>query len=655
MPSESGFDVKFEIGHVLFMDVVGYSKLSINEQRVRRETLTQIVRHTQTFREADATGTLIKSPTGDGMALVFRESPEQPVECALEISSELKSHPELPLRLGVHSGPVSAVVDVNDTTGVAGAGINMAQRVMDCGDAGHILVSKRVAEDLENYARWKPHLHDLGECEVKHGVRLHIYNLCSDTFGLASLPSSISAQRTEEHSVAVLPFIDLSEYKNQEYLCDGMSEELIHTLAKMPGLRVIARTSAFSFKGKNVAIPEIAKQLGVSNVIEGSLRRSGNRIRVTAQLINARTGFHLWSDTIQREMRDVFDLEDEITHAIVDALKLKFAASAPARAPKRDSEANELYLQGLYLSNKSAEEALRQASDFFYQTVDKDPGFSRAWTGIARVWTYLADAYIKPLEAYPIAQAAAEKALALDERDPVAHCVLGFSKRVLAWDEAAMVKESRRALEIDPNSALAHVWYGDTFRGRGELDKAIEEYRTAATLDPLSPVVSDNLAGGYMIAGRLDNAIAQGKRTLELDPSYIYLDSTLANAYREKGLFDQAIALYQQAERFTRAPSRGLGITYARAGRRSEAEQVLARFLAERERRYISAAAIGVIYGALGNKDEAFRWLERAYDDHDAVLTTIAFYPGSQALRDDPRFIDLVKRVGLDPARAIPK
>ena len=158
-----------------------------------------------------------------------------------------------------------------------------------------------------------------------------------------------------------------------------------------------------------------------------------------------------------------------------------------------------------------------------------------------------------------------------------------------------------------------------------------------------------------MIAGRLDDAIEEGKRTLELDPTYAYLDSTLANAYREKGLFDQAIALYQKGERFTRAPSRGLGITYARAGRRSEAEQVLVRFLAEREKRYISAAAIGIIYAALGNMDEAFRWLERAYNDHDAVLTTIAFYPGSQPLRDDPRFIDLIKRVGLDPAKAIPR
>jgi adenylate cyclase len=701
MPSEHSSEVKFEIGHVLFIDIVGYSKLLINEQSEQLQTLKQIVRGTEQFRLAEAEGKLLRLPTGDGGALVFRNSPEAPVLCALEISKALRSHLELRVRMGIHSGPVNEVTDLNEQANIAGGGINIAQRVMDCGDAGHILLSKRAADDLAQYRKWQSYLHELGECEVKHGVHLHIFNLCDETFGNAALPAKILAHRTrqqpgkqflsrgatavfvaallivatilvfrsqravtevqrsaaaapEDHSIAVLPLVDLSESKNQEYLCDGVSEELLDTLAKLPGLRVAARTSAFSFKGKNVGISEIANQLGVANIIEGSLRRSGNRIRVTAQLINARTGFHLWSDTIERELRDVFEVEDEITQAIVGALKVKLTDAAPVVSAKGDTEANDLYLQGLYFSNKSGEEELRKALSFFQKALDKDPKFSRAWTGIAKVWIFMADAYVKPLESYPVAQAAAQKALALDERDPVAHCVLGFSKKVLYWDQEAMVQEGKRALEIDPSSASAHVWYGDTFLGRGDLDGAIEEYRTAAKLDPLSPAVSDSLAGGYLVAGKLDDAITQGKRTLELDPTYAYLDSTLANAYREKGLYDQAIALYQQGEQFTRAPSRGLGITYARAGKRREAEEILARFLAQREKKYISAAAIGVIYGALGQKDEAFLWLERAYNDHDAVLTTIAFYPGSQSLRDDPRFIDLVRRVGFDPAKAIP-
>ena len=716
MSTEIKKEIKLEIGHVLFMDIVGYSKLLINEQRAVRETLNRTVRETEQFREGDKAGSLIKSPTGDGMALIFHDNPEQPVECALEISRALKAHPNLPLRMGVHSGPVSGVIDVNDQTSVAGAGINMAQRVMDCGDAGHILLSKHVAEDLEQYAHWKPCLHDLSECEVKHGVRLHLVNLYTEELGNpevpeklkgASVAAAVSAARkspssrkyvliggglvvavalgfllfrmagtdrravpssTEkegrrnaaslpipEKSIAVLPLVDLSETKDQEYLCDGFSEELLDSLAKVPGLRVVARTSAFSFKGKNVPVSEIANKLGVANIIEGSLRRDGNRIRVTAQLINARDGFHLWSDTFQRELHDVFAVQDEITHSIVDALEIRLVGATSVRTGTENAEAYDLYLQGLYFSNKSGERDLRKSLTFFEQALDKDPNFSRAWTGIAKAWLYLADAYVKPLEAYPVVASAASKALQLNERDPEAHCFLGVAKQVLEWDRERMLKETQRALEIDPNSSLGHVWLGDTLRDRGEFDRALHEYQKAVRLDPLSPIVSDALCYGYVNAGRLDDAIAQGKHTLELDPNYVYLDSNLANAYRERGLLDQAIIVYRAGEQSTHSPSSGLAIAYARLGKIKEAEQKLVELLAQKDRRYISAGSIALVYAALGKKDEAFAWLERAYSEHDSVVSVIACYPGTQPLRGDPRFIDLVKRVGLNPAKAIPR
>src|SRR5438128_7235914 len=546
---------RLEIAHVLFMDIVGYSKLLTDEQSEALQELNQIVRSTEAAREAEAAGQLAVLPTGDGMARVFAGSVEEPVECALEISQALRAQPSLPVRMGIHSGPIHHVKDANGRENIAGVGINIAQRVMDCGDAGHILVSKRVADDLAQQRRWQPYLHELGDVEVKHGVVVSLVNLYAETIGnptpptrlgkargnipgsrvgtrkalsplarailtvavlllvlaimsvifapaimrtldqrrLATLPqptatalpsladtikSAVAKQITDElqgelsrkknaavqppptgstipeKSIAVLPFVDMSQAKDQEYFCDGISEEILDTLAKVDGLRVVARTSSFSFKGKNADVGEVANKLNVENVLEGSLRREGNRIRITAQLINARDGFHLWSETYERELKDVFAVQDEITRAIVDALKIKLAVAPPVHA-RQNTEAYDLYLQGLYLSNKSDEENLRKSLNLFQRALDKDPTLSRAWVGIAKAWYWLADAYVKPLEGYQAVESAAIKALELNEKDADAHAYLSDAKRVLHWDWRIAERELQRAVEIDPNSATA--------------------------------------------------------------------------------------------------------------------------------------------------------------------------------------------------------
>src|SRR4029077_20556950 len=303
MPSEQSSDIKFEIGHVLFIDIVGYSKLMINEQSEQIRTLREIVRGTEQFRLAEAEGKLLRLPTGDGGALVFRNSLEAPVLCALEIDKALKSHPKLRMRMGIHSGPVNAITDLNEQTNVAGAGINVAQRVMDCGDAGHILLSKRVADDLEHYPQWRSLLHELGECEVKHGLRISILNLYGDEAGNPELPEKFRQAKAKGQtapgaasakSVAVLPFVNMSADKNDEYLSDGMTEELINALGRLPGLRVPGRTSCFAFKGKNEQdiFRKVGDQLRVGTVLEGSVRKAGDKLRVTAQLINVSDGYH---------------------------------------------------------------------------------------------------------------------------------------------------------------------------------------------------------------------------------------------------------------------------------------------------------------------------------------------------------------------------
>src|SRR5213592_4261595 len=288
-----------------------------------------------------------------------------------------------------------------------------------------------------------------------------------------------------EKSIAVLPFLDLSQTKDQEYFCDGMSEEILDALAKVDGLRVVGRTSSFSFKGNNANVSEIGKKLNVANVLEGTLRREGNRVRVTAELINTRSGFHLWSETYERELQGVFALQDEITRSIVEALKVKLAVSLPAHE-QRNTEAYELYLQGLFFSNKSSEADLRRALDFFKSALEKDPTFSRAWTGIAKVWYFLADVYVRPLEAYPASKEAALKAIALDENDAEAHCYLSEAKRVLDWDLEGADEELKRALQLDPNSASAHLFSGLHPLFHGELKDGLRLILEAESLDPVS-------------------------------------------------------------------------------------------------------------------------------------------------------------------------
>ena len=376
MAAETKKEIGLEIGHVLFIDVVGYSNLLINEQSEQMQKLREIVRATEQFRNAEAQGKLLRLPTGDGGALVFRTSPDAPVLCALEISKELKSHPELRVRMGIHSGPVNEITDLNEQANIAGAGINVAQRVMNCGDAGHILLSKHVAEDLEQYRQWQPHLHDLGECEVKHGVRIHAVNFYTDEMGNPEVPEKFKAARAAaakgrpefaipkwaligaaililiavgsflfwqrsktsattsaipNKSIAVLPFENLSSDKENAYFTDGVQDEILTDLSKIADLKVISRTSVMQYKsGLARNLRKIGEELGVAHVVEGSVQRAANKIRVNAQLIDARNDAHLWAQTYDRDLADVFAIQSEIAKTIADHLQARLSPEAKA-------------------------------------------------------------------------------------------------------------------------------------------------------------------------------------------------------------------------------------------------------------------------------------------------------------------------------------
>lgn len=445
-------------------------------------------------------------------------------------------------------------------------------------------------------------------------------------------------------SIAVLPFVDLSENKDQEYFCDGISEEIRDALARVDGLAVTSRASSFAFKGQPADVQLVGKRLNVANVLEGTMRRDGNRVRVTADLVNAQNGFHLWNRTLEREVADVYALEDDIARAITEELKVKFAL---APRPSRNTEAYNLYLQGLFFSNKSSEEDLRRALSFFERAVAIEPNFARAWTGMAKTWYFLADVYVEPLIAYPTSRDAALKALAIDGKDADAHCYLSEAARVLDWDLIAQETELQRALALDPQSWSAHFFGALVPLFRGDVAEGLRLALEAEKLDPVSPITSYVTTAAYLANNKTDNAIAEGERTMQLDPTYFYLDSNLAAAYREKGKFEQALALYDKAQNASGIPSSGLAITYARMGRTVEARQVLDRLLQRRQTHYVSAPTIAAVYVSLGDMEEAFRWLDRAYEEHSGLLQWIAFLPQFRPLHGDARFDRLLRETGV--------
>src|SRR2546427_3274382 len=422
MPIQIKNEIQLEIAHVLFIDIVGYSKLLISDQHARVEELNRIVRASQQFQRAEAASRLTRIPTGDGMALAFYTSPEAPAQCAVEISRALKEYPRLQLRMGIHSGPVSGVVDVNERANLAGAGLNMAQRVMDCGDAGHILLSKHVAEDLEEYQRWRPLLHDLGSCEVKHGVRVSVVNLYDDQFGNAKLPrkfETVQKRRTRvrwaataaallalaaivagiamfsrnrvrstlaapEKSIAVLPFENLSEDKANAYFATGIQDEILTRLAKIADLKVISRTSTQHYKSAPENLPEIGKLLGVAHILEGSVQKSGDAVRVNVQLIKAANDSHLWAETFDRKLTDIFSVESEVAKAIADQLRAHLTGREEqviAAKPTENLEAYDAYLRGLAYSLKTATTSANSlgAQKYLKEAVRLDPKFALSW------------------------------------------------------------------------------------------------------------------------------------------------------------------------------------------------------------------------------------------------------------------------------------
>jgi TolB-like protein/Tfp pilus assembly protein PilF len=564
MSTEIKKEIALEIAHVLFIDIVGYSKLSINEQRAVIDELTQTVRGAEQFQKAEASDRLIKIATGDGMALVFYTSPEAPVRCAIELSRALKDHPRLRVRMGIHSGPVSGVIDVTGQANVTGAGLNMAHRVMSCGDAGHILLSKHVAEDLEEYDEWRPLLHQLGICGVKHGLQLGVVSLFSEDVGNAQLPKTFQALRKKrararwtlvatgllllaaiiaafllvskkstrsissipEKSIAVLPFENLSEEKANAYFAEGIQNEILTRLASVRDLKVISRTSTAKYQSKPDNLKRVAQELGVSTILEGAVQKAGDKVRVNVQLIDALTDTHLWAKSYDRDLKDVLKVESEVSQEIAEALRANLSPNeshvlAAVRTP--DTEAYDLFLRGEYelrqAENTRTAEAYDRADAFYRQALARDPNFVEVAAALARSrlsrhW------FVSPLTPTELEKVKSliDRALALAPNSPEAHSALGL---FFYWGhrqyEAALT-EFNRTLELQPNNASARLYCAAVYRRRAEWERSLADSQRAEELDPRDAGNPDNIGATYLLLRLWKDAERAESRALAIDP-----------------------------------------------------------------------------------------------------------------------------------------
>jgi len=632
-------EIGLEIGHVLFIDIVGYSKLLIDEQRDYLHTLNEVVRRTDSFRAADAAGKLTRLPTGDGMALVFATTPDAPVSCAMEISNALRSHPELQVRMGIHSGPVSGTTDVNDRSNVAGAGINLAQRVMDCGDAGHILLSKRVADDLEQYRQWRSHLHDLGECDVKHDVRVHVFNFYTDDAGNSDLPKKVigaavqsrrvtappakKSAKSERPSICVLPFANMSGDPEQEYFSDGISEDIITDLSNISALHVVSRNTAFTFKGKAVDVGQVASQLNVSHVVEGSVRKAAGRVRITAQLIDAANDSHLWAKRYDRDLHDIFAIQDEISHAIVDALKLRLLPEEKKAIEQRgtdNADAYNLFLLARKTFDTGFEGDARRLDAIIRicrRAVEIDPNYADAWALIALAEVLLRSSVGR--QGGDGGLAAAERSLALNPDLAEAHAV---KARILAeenrYDEAD--REINIALRLNPESHQVNRFAGVLRFRQKKIDEAAVYWEKTLTLEEGDFGSAGMLITVYTALGKHEAVQRAAKTTLERCEKILARDSNNGAALGHSSI---ALTVLGQHERAKEWMERALLV---------DPDNLTMRY------NFVCALA-----KHLHDEDAALEMLRPAFEQMGTGLIHHAKVdPDLDSIRDDPRFREMV-------------
>ncbi len=631
---------------VWFSDLAGWSQLTAEDE----DKAIALVRRFQAAVRAAVPperGRIVKF-IGDA-ALVESPSAEAAVQAAAELRGLMRAGETI--RTGVHLGDVAVAPDGD----LYGDGVNTAQRIQTVAEVGQIVVSGDVWRQLRNRTSFR--FEPLGERNLKGVETQDLYVVLEAGPVPASDGSrasgTIDTRPATERSIAVLPFMNLSSDPENEYFSDGITEEILNALVKVSDLKVASRTSAFAFKGHQGDVREIAEKLGVATVLEGSVRKAGERVRITSQLIGAQDGYHLWSETYDRKLEDIFAIQDDIANAIVTALKATLAGDEGEKlvtATTDNLEAYTLYLKGRFQYNKFTEAGLRQSLELYAEALEKSPDYARAWAGIADSWMNLADDWVAPDKAYGAGKEAAARALHLDPDLAEANTALGKAFCWYDWEFTRGELALRRAVASNPNYADAHWALGTLLPAVGRLEEGLREIRAAQKLDPLAPEFGYWIARFLLYQRRPADAIQQSLRTLELNPDHARSHLTLGLARSMVEGPDAGLESLRRSAEASYSPSfdafRAYGL--AAAGREEEARRVLEELSSEGRPSYVRAEFLAAAHGMLGDRDEAFRQLDRALEARSAGLIYLHLDPLYDPLRDDPRFGALVEKIGLE-------
>ena len=638
-----------QLAAIMFTDIVGYTALMGDDEQKAFEQLRKNRELQKPIIEKYG-GRWIKE-LGDGVLACFYTVSDA-VNAAIQIQKAINQTEDFSIRIGIHLGEV-----VFENDDVFGDGVNIASRIQAIARPGAIYISEPVYNNISNKQGITANFVKEDTLKnVKGPVR--VYEVITPVPEKSPKESWGIEKNTfinaPDNCVAVLPFINMSSDPEQEYFSDGLTEELISNLTKLKEIRVISRTTSMKYKGTKKDIKTIGMETGASYIMEGSVRKQGSNLRITAQFVDACNDVHLWSETYRGMMDDIFDIQEKVSAKIVEALQIELTRGEKEVIQKRHTEntdAYQLYLQGRYFWNKRNEESVHTAIRYFKKAIDADPGYALAWAGLADAYNLLGEyANRSRREIYPEARAAVNRALEIDNGLAEAHISLGSLIMLNEWDWINSEKEFELGIRLNPNYATGHHWYAEWLLYKGRQAEALQEISLAVSLDPISQAILKDQGIIFYYTRKYDKAIAIAQKTLELDPGFIMVHRLISLCYLAKGMYDEAITKNQFWGELTRNPGKtqvALAGIYAASGRREEALKIVEQEEIETILSGNDYRGVALVYAALRENDKAFFWLEKSIQQHEESLCSIKVDPKMDPIRSDPRFSNILQKIGL--------